>query len=441
MSNIDTEPQIIGRRVLDKGTIKTLVASLLVQGCGVITGILTARILGPTGRGELVAIMLWPSILSNLGIMGINWALAREVAAQRDKHDDIIILSIALCLPLAFVYLCLGYFFIPYLLPQDKIFLIGITHICLLQIPLDGINQTLLAVDQGQLHWNRFNLLRALWYFPYILFIILIWSTGYDQVSLFIFALLLSHLVALITRLWLHRKSLLKGRIIIGDAFLILKSGFPYFWATLGNLLRYHIDKILIVSLLPTKAAGIYAVALGFSSLQVPFGEALGISSFAKLANEYNIEEQGRLISNIFKRASLVLLLLGGFLMIIAPLIIVPVFGHEFSGAIKPAIVLVIASTMIYLGDILNQGLRGIGKPYPGFISHISGVVILVLLSLQLCPKLGLMGIVWASIFGGFSQLVIIGVLSIIILKIQPILLWPFHLEEINYYIKLYFLK
>ena len=66
--------------IFSRANIATFSTSLAIQFCGLITGILTARILGPTARGELATVMLWPMILSNLGLLGCNWALAREVA-------------------------------------------------------------------------------------------------------------------------------------------------------------------------------------------------------------------------------------------------------------------------------------------------------------------------------------------------------------------------
>jgi O-antigen/teichoic acid export membrane protein len=68
---------------------QTFLTNLAIQGCNVITGVLTARILQPEGRGELAAIILWPSILAGLGILGTNWALTREVAAHPEKEADL----------------------------------------------------------------------------------------------------------------------------------------------------------------------------------------------------------------------------------------------------------------------------------------------------------------------------------------------------------------
>jgi hypothetical protein len=64
--------------IFSKANFGTFSTSLAIQACGAGTGILTARLLGPVARGELATVILWPVILSNLGLMGCNWALARE---------------------------------------------------------------------------------------------------------------------------------------------------------------------------------------------------------------------------------------------------------------------------------------------------------------------------------------------------------------------------
>ena len=50
----------------------SLAASVAIQGLNVLTGIVLARTLGPAGRGELAAVMLWPSILAAVGSLGVR---------------------------------------------------------------------------------------------------------------------------------------------------------------------------------------------------------------------------------------------------------------------------------------------------------------------------------------------------------------------------------
>jgi hypothetical protein len=49
----------------------TFIATIVIQLVTMFGGILSARLLLPQGKGELTAIMLWPSLLAALGSLGI----------------------------------------------------------------------------------------------------------------------------------------------------------------------------------------------------------------------------------------------------------------------------------------------------------------------------------------------------------------------------------
>src|SRR5207253_4285539 len=53
-----------------------------IQALNAVTGIIGARALGPHGRGELAALLIWPLAISSLGSLGLSDALAFH-AAQR----------------------------------------------------------------------------------------------------------------------------------------------------------------------------------------------------------------------------------------------------------------------------------------------------------------------------------------------------------------------
>jgi O-antigen/teichoic acid export membrane protein len=140
--------------IFSRANIGTFSASLAIQFCGLITGILTARLLGPTARGELATVMLWPLILSNLGLLGCNWALARELAADPRNEADWICAAVVVGIAAACLCLAIGYWLIPYLLPSDRLYLGPLARVCLLSIPLVIFNQTLLAIEHGRMRWR-----------------------------------------------------------------------------------------------------------------------------------------------------------------------------------------------------------------------------------------------------------------------------------------------
>ena len=62
-------------------------ATAVIMACNVITGLIAARSLGPTGRGELTAITVWAATLLYAGTLGLPEAVAYCAAAERKLRD------------------------------------------------------------------------------------------------------------------------------------------------------------------------------------------------------------------------------------------------------------------------------------------------------------------------------------------------------------------
>jgi len=414
------------RVIFSKANFGTFSTSLVIQACGAATGILTARLLGPVARGELATVMLWPPILSNLGLLGCNWVLAREVAKDPERESDWAAVGVAVGLVTAFVYLLAGYFLIPLLLPSDRSYLLSVARLCMLLVPLDIFNQVLLAFDHGRMRWRRYNLLRLSFFLFYLVFIGFIGVTRKVQVRWFVAAFLASQLLAALLRFWIQRKSLIAGKFQIADCRHLLRAGVPFLGATISSLVSLQLDTILVVSLLSVKAAGIYTIATAFANGQSSLGEALGITSFAVLSNEKNTGSQERIITETFRQSTLVSFGVGLALSCLIPFIVVPLFGFEFSSAIWPGAVLALAASLTASTNILNQGLRGAGRPHAGLVSQLLGTGVMALAALVLLRRFGLMGMAFAVSLSACAQLLILVAAAARWLKISPLRFWPF---------------
>jgi len=416
--------------IFSRANIATFSTSLAIQFCGLITGILTARLLGPTARGELATVMIWPMILSNLGLLGCNWALAREVTANPLNEADWIRAAITVGFAAACLCVVLGYWLIPYLLPMDRRYLGSLVRVCLLSIPLGIFNQTLLAIEHGRMRWRRYNVVRASFFVFYVILICLIALNRKPQVQWFVWAYLASHALTVILRLVMQREFFIAGEVRIAECLQLLRRGLPYFWATASNLLALQLDDIIVVSLMSTQAAGIYAVAVTFSSAQSSLSEALGITSFALLSNEKNIDRQGKILTETFRQATLTSACLGLLLCCIVPLLIEPLFGHGFAQAAQPAVILTAAAMLTTPTGILIQGLRGAGRPYPGLASQLSGTAALAIGAALLLPNFGLMGMAWAVVLSACVQIVLLIGAASTLLQLSPLCFWPFGVKD-----------
>lgn len=422
--------------IFSKANFGTFSTSLVIQACGAVTGILTARLLGPAARGELATVILWPTILSNLGLMGCNWVLAREVAKNPERESDWAAVGVAVGLATALMYVLVGYFLIPLLLPSDRGYLLPVARLCLLLIPLDIFNQVLLAVEHGRMRWRRYNLLRLSFFLFYLVLIGFISVTRRAQVRWFVSAFLASHLLAVFLRLWIQRKSLAAGNLRFDGCRHLLRTGVPYFGATISNLVSLQLDTILVVSLLNTEAAGIYAIAAAFANGQSSIGDALGITSFAVLSNERNTGSRKKIIIETFRQSALVSCGSGLVLSCLIPFLVVPLFGFEFSRAIWPAVVLALATSLTASGNILNQGLRGAGRPHAGLVSQLFGTGVMAVAALFFLRRFGLMGMAFAVLMSVCAQVLVLIAAAAQWLGISPLQFWPFGAGNVRMFLR-----
>jgi len=412
--------------IFSKANFGTFSTSLVIQACGAATGILTARLLGPVARGELATVILWPMVFSNLGLMGCNWVLAREVAKDPGRECDWAAVGVAVGLGTAAIYLLVGYFLLPRLLPADRMYLLPIARLCLLLIPLDIFNQVLLAVEHGRMRWRRYNLLRLSFFLFYLSLIGVIGVTRRAQIRWFVVVFLASQLLAALVRLWIQRKSLAAGKLRFEGCRHLLRAGVPYFGATISNLISLQLDTILVVSLFNAEAAGIYAVASAFANGQSSLGEALGITSFAVLSNEKDAASREKIITETFRQSALVSCGVGLALTCLIPFLIAPLFGSAFSRALRPAVVLALAASLMASANILNQGLRGAGRPHAGLMSQLIATGVMVIAALFFLRPYGLIGMAFAVGISACVQLLVLIFSAAKWLSISPVKFWPF---------------
>jgi len=364
--------------------------------------------------------------------MGCNWALARDVADDSAVESDRLCGAIAVGFVTATLYYLAGYFLIPFVLPSDRSNLLPLARLCLLLIPLDIFNQTLLAVEQGRMRWRRYNFVRVSFSLVYLILICLIWTARMEQVRWFVWAFLASQLFTALLRLWIQKKSFAGCKLRFAECRRLLRSGLPYFWATAGNLLTAQMDTILVVSLMSVEAAGIYAVASAFGNAQSSLGDALGITSFAVVSNEKSAGGQTKFLMEIFRQSTLLSAGSGILLSCLIPFLVKPLFGMKFSQAIRPAVILALAASLTTSSDILNQGLRGAGRPYAGLLSQLLGTAVLALAAALFLDRFGLMGMAWAVALGACTQVIVLIGVAANWLQISPLCFWPFGPKDVR---------
>ncbi len=234
-----------------------------VLALGAFTGVASARLLGPTGRGELAALTLWPSVLIFLGSLGLNQSVVFHTGQRRFTTSEIWTASAALGVAQSLVVIAAGLFILPMALREYSPLVRNLGIVFLSTSPLIILLGYPANLLQGKLAFHSFNLIRLTAPSVYLVSLAILWALHRASLSLVVFSQIVGFIGALVFGLWLLYRA--------GDFHLAWKP--KAFTALLGyglksqlsNVTGYvnqRLDQLLLTLLISPRDLGLYVVAV-----------------------------------------------------------------------------------------------------------------------------------------------------------------------------------
>jgi O-antigen/teichoic acid export membrane protein len=372
------EPPALGsirERSFKRGFTQTFLGNILIQACGVITGILAARLLGPTGRGELSAIFYYPTMLTALGSLGLQQTVAYEVSRRPAEENDILRAGFWTAAAFGLLQFALGASLASFLLPKDMAHLTSTLQWFMAFPLLVHSGHVLLGVDQGTFRFTRFSLLNSLPVVFYAIGTLIIWITGTASPSVFAAWALGGHLFALAIRL------AVSNRVLIGayprwlTAVRLLKIGIVLHGPQVTGILVAQADMLIVLYMLPVDQVGLYAVALAIAQGQLAASNAVAQVGFVKVAGETDRAAGVASVLLQFRVAQVICLAIATLFLVIAPYLILYAVGAAFIGALRAADFLIVALALRGLSNILDSGFRALGHAWVGALGNAVALV------------------------------------------------------------------
>lgn len=406
MSQIDTSEQLViepdtaavppvtkRKHIGANAFIGTFGTTIFIQACTVVQGIIVARSLGPTGRGQLAAIILWPTVISMVGLVGCNRVVTRQIGRGYDIGSTI---RSALNLTLIFSLLgvSVGFFAISYLIPEGFLPVVWLAQMYLVFVPLNQITKVLEAVDQGRGDFKRFNLLRAIINPIIIVGLISLAFLGSITLQGVVLAYTIAYLIICVTRVFLVRKHL-SYFPTWKTSISMLREGIPFGVVSVVNELYIRVDIILVLWLLEPRDLGFYSVAMSASMVLNSISQSAGMVAFAKSAQVVDLD-RFKDIAKAFRVCTWLKILGGITLATLFPILIPLVYGKAFSPAITIATILVFSNILYGLGNLLDECLQGYGHPKKSVVGRLLSMLTLSILGLPLVHSVGLTGLAWS---------------------------------------------
>jgi len=370
----------------------------------VCTGLFTAALLGPKGRGELAALVVAPQILAGLSTLGLHGSLIYNVKANPEREREYIAINLLLTFSAGLVAMAAGWFLEPLWLSQYSSRIIELGRAFLVITPFISASSTFTAVLESR---GRFVAANQVLYL----------QSFCTLIALGVIALLHHLTPANAAAAYLCPAAL--GFIYLGfvvgyrpsltrldphDFYRLLHYGVRIYGDDVLATLSPYLDQITIAAMLPPAALGVYVVGLSLSRLLNVLPAAAATVLFPSLAarpTQTITETVGaavRILSTVNAATAVCIGVLGPHLLTL-------LYGTRFAAASKPLGILLAAGVCSNVVQLLYQVYVGSGRPGIVTVIQTLGFGVSLGLMLLLVPSYGTIGAALALLIAALARL------------------------------------
>ena len=367
-------------------------AQFLIIGLNAGTGILTARALAPTGRGELSAMILWYGLLASLFTLGIPSAITYQLRLYHDQRSEITGVGLLLALSITTAVSLAAAFALPYCMPQYPPTVIFFARVFLLNTPIATFLVIGRAAVESQGGFSPSNL--SLIGPPLLTLVGLLGlrvTHSFSAVHAAWCYVLAGVPSVLLMARSVHRTLRPRLQNVRGASRLLLAYGLRSYGIDLCGTMSIYIDQAFVVHLFQPDVMGTYVVALSLSRMLNVFHTAVVMVLFPKAVSRAAgevIEMTGRAV----RMTTLLTTVCGVGVMLAGPHLLSLLYGHEYSGATRVLRVLVIEVVIAGATQVMSQAFMALARP--GVITALQafGLVLTIPLMFYLVPRYGIVG-------------------------------------------------
>jgi len=403
-----------------RAVAQSILSKALILALQAATGILTARALGPAGRGELAAMILWPLFVASITTFGIPSSLIYYLRHHPEERDHLISNGFAVATILGVAAALLTLPILPLWLHQYSQQVIRAATWFLLTVPICSMTLAGRAVLEASHDFSASNAIQTLT--PLATLIGLLFFFGihrfdpftaglaYIVASIPAFLFMLTRVRRLCAMSWGIKKSVMHQ---------LFGYGVRSYGIDLLGTLALQVDQVLVVSLLSPSAMGSYVVVLSISRTLNLFQNSVVMVLFPKVA--------GQSVGNVVAvtgrsvRVSGLVTVAGGIpVCLVGPVLLRLVYGAEYVNAVGALRIMVLEVILSGATFVLAQAFMALNRPGVVTILQAFGLSLSVPMMLLLIPRYGIYGAAISLLVSTIARLVFVYTGFRAFLKTQP---------------------
>jgi len=405
--------------------VQVMAVRAIVLATNLVTGMISAAMLGPQGRGTQAALMVGPQFVGPVSEMGLHASVIYNSKAEPEREAEYLGCALVLALGAGLIGMMASWVIAPYWLTQYDAQTLHNARLMLTIVPVGVVMHILMSglESRGEFRLaNRLMLVASLITLGALgILAKLDRLTPATAATSYLFGVVpIGIAMAWFVFRMIHPVINLRGRIIRR----LMHFGFRYYGVDILGALSQYLDQLLVVLFLAPSALGIYAVAVSASRILNVIPTSVSTVLFPTVAArspEEIVELVGlaaRVTTVIAGAAAVVLSLLGPFLLH-------TFYGARFDPAVVPFRWLLVDCIIANLGRILYQAFTAGGRPEIVTGIETIGVATSAMAMVILVPTYGTIGAAWSLLFASSVRLacVIIGYRYIIRQQVPRIIM------------------
>jgi len=388
--------------------VQTIASRFAIIGLNAATGILTARLLAPEGRGELAAISIWPVLVAGLTTLGLPTALVYHGRRDPARLGELTAAALALAAVAGLVGTAIAWALIPLWLRQHPPGVVVAARLCLLSTVLNSMTLVGRAAWEARGDFRSSNLTQVAAPAMTIVGLVGLAATGHlTSVTAAIAYVIVSVpvLIWILATLRSHHPLTLQG--MRAEWGQLLHYGARSYGVDLFGVLSVYLDQVLVIGMLAPVAMGIYAVAISLA--RIISAVHVGVATLILPAVVgYSTDALTAAIARSARLAAVVTAGIGLAIVVAGPLLVGLLYGSAYAsaGALLPILVLaMIVSGTTY---VLMQGLLAAGRPGIVTVTQFVGLALCIPFFLVLVPAWGPRGAAMALLASATIRLALV---------------------------------
>lgn len=406
--------------------LQTIATTGLLQVANLASGVMIARLLQPTGRGEFEAVRLWPVTLAYVLLLGLNDAMIFRSASGREAPRDLFAAGSLAALVLSASGLLTGLtLLLPLAYAEYRPEVQAAAMLMLAIIPCHLFSLMHMELLRGQGRMGAWNLLRLSQAVTYPLLIIGFWLGGHGDLGGFTWAFLLSHLPAALIPTWVAAQA---GWVSLRAPGATLRAligyGLQSHVGAMVNLLNLQLDRMIMALTLDPTQLGLYAVAVTLAQATYTLAGSVAMVAWPRAAAAPDPAAKALVIGQYLRLALALMLMATAGLLVLAPWLLGLLFGAEFVVASDALRLLVVGSIPIVIREFFIMALKACEKPL--WVGHGELITLAVNAGLLfwLVPAYGLLGAAVVYVLVRSVTATIFAVMAGRLLGVSPVALF-----------------